>query len=59
MVQWFGLCASTVGGPGLISGWGTKVSQAGQHEPKKKQKNKKTEHISDEVFKVQLELTIK
>ena len=41
MVQWFGLCASTVGGPGLISGWGTKVSQAGQHEPKKNKKTKK------------------
>ena len=48
MVWWLGLCASTVGGPGLISGWGTKVSQADQHE---QQQKKNREHISDEVFK--------
>ena len=46
MVQWLGLCASTIGGPGLISGRGPKVSQADQDE-----QQQKTEHISDEVFK--------
>ena len=28
MVQWLGLCASTVGGTGLISGWGTNILHA-------------------------------
>ena len=43
MVRWLELCASTVGSPGLISGWGTKVSQADQHE---QQQKKNREHIS-------------
>ena len=29
MVQWLGLGAFTTKGPGLIFGWGTKITQAG------------------------------
>ena len=28
VVQWLGLCTSTVGGPGSIPGWGTKILQS-------------------------------
>ena len=38
VVQWLGLCASTAGGPGLISGWGTKILQAVRCGQKKKKK---------------------
>ena len=45
LVQWLGLCTSTAGGVGLISGWGTKISHAAQCSKKtNKQKlnNKET-----------------
>ena len=35
MVQWLRLCASTVGGMGLIPGWGTKIPRAVQRGQKK------------------------
>ena len=44
MVQWLGLCASTAGGPGLISGWGTKILQAVRCGQKKKKKMEQGDH---------------
>ena len=38
MVQWLGLCASTVGGRGSIPGRGTKILQAALHGQKKRKK---------------------
>ena len=38
MVQWLGLCASTAGGPNLISVQGTEILQALQQGPEKKRK---------------------
>ena len=35
-VQWLSLCAFTVGGAGLITGWGTKIPHAIQWSQKKK-----------------------
>ena len=34
-VQWLSLCAFTVGGAGLITGWGTKIPHAIQWSQKK------------------------
>ena len=39
-VQWLRLCASTAGGMGLISGWGTKVPHAVQPKQNKTKQNK-------------------
>ena len=38
VVQLLELCASTAGGPGLIPGWRTKISQVLQCGQKKKKK---------------------
>ena len=37
-IQWLGLCASTVRGPGSISGWRTKIPEAEQAAKKGKKK---------------------
>ena len=37
-VQQLGLRASTAGGTGSISGWGTRILHAAQHSQKKKEK---------------------
>ena len=42
MVQWLGLCASTVGGMGSIPGPGTKMPQATQPKKKKNKTKKQT-----------------
>ena len=38
VVQWLGLCISTLGAPGSIPGWGTKIPQDTWHSQKKKKK---------------------
>ena len=38
VVQWLSLCASTLGGAGLIPGWGTRFPHTNQHSQKKKKK---------------------
>ena len=35
-VQWLGLCTSITGGPGLITGWETKIPQAMRNGPLQK-----------------------
>ena len=37
-VQWFRLCASTAGGAGSISGWGTQIPHAAGHGHKQKKR---------------------
>ena len=52
-VQWLGLCASTAGGMGSITGLGTKnlhATQHGQKKPKKTNKQKKTQSCSGRVL---------
>ena len=38
MVQCLGLCTATVGGTGLIPGWGTRIPHAALHSQKKERK---------------------
>ena len=49
MVQWLRLCASNVGGVGLIPDQGTKISDAVGHGQKKKGKKKKIHGVNEEV----------
>ena len=39
-VHWLGLCASTAGGRVSISGLGTKIQQAVQHDQRERERNR-------------------
>ena len=49
-VQWSGLGASTAGGPGSISGRGTKIAQGAWRSQKKKKKVTGEEKIQNMKF---------
>ena len=59
VVQWLGVCASTVGGMGSISTWGIKIAQAMQHgQIKKKNIYQEGKDMSDLEDKQQITIYV-